>query len=67
MTYQSVADERHANWEDFKWIKENHYRPRLKRVIEGLAWFNGHEITTHDDVMEAQRIMWSEYLLLHNW
>jgi hypothetical protein len=58
------AEQRNANWENFKWVKKNVYRPRLERVIEGLAWFNGHEVATHDDVMEAQRIMDREYLSL---
>jgi hypothetical protein len=57
---------RQADWENMKREKRA-YHKRLRRVIDGLAWFNGHDLPTDADYDEAQHILRDEYLAICRW
>lgn len=67
MPYYKNLNERHAAFEAMKLRKHLEYRPRLDAVIENTAKCNGRTIPTASDIQQAQRVMGSEYLRLHNW
>lgn len=64
MNYQSEHEERHAAFDAMKLRKHLEYRPRLERVIDGVAWCNGHEIPNDDDYREGAKLMDAEYMAL---
>lgn len=67
MKYLSYWHERQAKFEQMKLKKRFVYRPRLERKVEEVARLHGHEVPTRDDRLEAQRIMWPEYMALFDY
>jgi hypothetical protein len=67
MKYKSDWEERQEKHEQMKLKKRFVYRPRLERKIEEVARLHGREVPIQADRLEAQRIMWPEYLALFNY